>query len=443
MIKGKVCRAVAVTILSTSAFSVVAQDGGGAMVMSLEQCLSYARENSIALQQAQLEVADYMIDESSAKSTFLPSVSGSVGQSVNNTPFSDSDPNTEYTGSYGVDMSMTLYSGGENSLTLKKSKVSTQIALLGVSEQESVLDISITQLYVEILYAMEQITVCESSIALAQKNIERGRALLEVGSLNEADFAQLISAEATERYNLVVAQTSLSNSYVQLKHLLEISDNTTLVVTPVELSDSEMMVGTIPSVETVYATAMEIRPEIQSSALSVESALIGERIARSGYLPTLSLSAGIGVSHVSGSDYTFSDQIKSNYSNSVGLSLSVPIFSKFQNKNAVAKSKNATKSATLTYTQSSKTLYQTIETLHNNAANAYAMYQVSEAKLAALDRSLELVTEQYELGLKNIIELLTEQDDYRQSSQEYLESKYVMMLNRALLDYYQTGIIKL
>ncbi|MFI3248167.1 MAG: TolC family protein [Rikenellaceae bacterium] len=451
MIKMKAWRFMAVVALTATALQSNAQADGNSMVMNLDQCLDYAKENSITLKQAQISVDNAEVGESNAKSAFLPSLSATVSQGFSNSPFISGDNpssyqgsvnKSSYNGSYGVDMNMTLYNGGENALNLKQSRVSTEIAKLGVAQQEDILEINIAQLYVETLYSIEQIKVVESSIELSKKSLERGAAMKEVGSINEADYALLQSAVASDEYNLVVAQTSLSNRYVQLKQLLEISNDSTLEVSATEILQSSLD-SAIPSINEVYVAAMDIRPEITSSTLSIESALLDEKIAKTGYLPTVNLSAGIGVNHLTGSNYTFNYQLKNNYSNSIGLNIQIPIFNKFATRNSVLMAKNATEWANLNYTDQTKELYQTIETLHTNAINAQSMYLVSNSKLQALERSLELVTEQYNVGAKNIIELLTEQDDHRVASQEFLQSKYTLMLNKALLEYYQTGIIKL
>ncbi|MFI3305079.1 MAG: TolC family protein [Rikenellaceae bacterium] len=416
--------------------------GETSMTMSLEECLAYAKEHSITLQQASLELDDYKIDVSSSRSKFLPSLSGSVGQNLSNSPFTQNSTKTSYSGSYGVDMSMTLYNGGENRLSLSRSKLYTKIGEFELEEAENSIELSITQSYIEILYSVEMIEVAEMSLELSRKNIERGEIMLKVGSMNETDYAQLITDEATANYNMVAAQTSLRNKYVELKQLLEIADNTELKIdaTPLE---NEALMNAIPTVGEVYIAAMATRPEIAASNLFVESSKINERIAKSGFLPTLTLSAGVGVSHVSSSSYALSQQLRNNYNNTIGLNLSVPIFSRFDNRNAVSKAKNATRYATLSYDEESKNLYQTIESLHTNAQNAAAMYIVSKRKLEALEKSLALVTKQYEVGAKDIIDLLTEQSDLRESSQEFVESKYTLIFNLAVLEFYKSGVIKL
>ncbi|MFI3302893.1 MAG: TolC family protein [Rikenellaceae bacterium] len=413
------------------------------LTMTLDECLEYAKQNSITLQQAKLEVDNSEAAELTAKGAFYPSVSGSVSQGLNSYPLSTStDSKSSYTGSYGVDLNMTLYSGGKNRAQLKQSALGSQMSSLELKEYENSLEVSVTELYVEILYAMEQIAVAENTIELNVRNEEHGRAFLEVGSINKAEFAQLESATVTSRYTLVTAQSQLRNLYVALNYLLEVPQGTQVVVKEPVISMAELT-GEIPYANDVYGAALESRPEIQSSKLDVEYAELSEKVAYSGYLPTLTLSAGTGVSHSSASDYTFSGQLRNNFNTSVGLNLSVPIFSRFANRSAVRIAKNNTQSAALSLTQAEKDLYQTIETLYNNATNAKAKYEVSVSLLSATQTSLELIQEQYNVGAKNIIELLTEQDNYNQARQDFLTDKYQLLLNKALLNYYKTNIIKL
>ncbi len=421
-----------------------AQELPDSLSMSLDECLDYALDNSITLKKAKLAIDNSIASELSAKGAFLPRVSGSIGQGVSSNPFlSGSDvTKSNYNGSYGIDLSMNLYNGGKNKATLTKSEVSSQIATLELSEYANTIEVAVTEVYIEILYAIEQIDVCKTSLELSLKNEERGKVYLKVGSINSVDFAQLESSRASAEYDLIVAESSLRSLYVNLKRLLEISQELTLrVKTPNQLDES--LLSLIPSVSEVYNSALLIRPEVQYSKLSITSAELDEDIAKAGYLPTLALTAGTGISHASSSDFSFSNQLRDNFSTSAGLTLSIPIFSNYDNKTAVAKAKNNIEIASLALNEIEKDLYQTIETLHINATNAQAKYAVAEYQLLAAEKSMVLTTKQYELGMKNTIELLTEQDNYIQSFQEYLINKYQLLYNKAILNYYKTNIIKL
>ncbi|MFI3239146.1 MAG: TolC family protein [Bacteroidales bacterium] len=437
---------VGLVLLICCTFSSVgyAQSMPDSLSMSLDECLEYAIENSITLKKAKLEIDNSKASELAAKGAFLPTIAGSVGQSVSSNPFMESSEvaKSSYNGSYGIDLSMNLYNGGKNKATLDKSKVSSEISYLELSEYANTIEVAVTEVYIEILYAIEQIDVCKTSLELSVKNEERGKAFLDAGSINSVDYAQLESAKASAQYDLIVAQSSLSNYYVTLKHLLEISQELTLNVKTPEYLD-ESLLSIISTVSDVYNAALLSRPEIQSSKLYITSAELDESIAKAGYLPTLKLTAGTGINHSTASDYSFSNQLRDNFSTSAGLTLSIPIFSNYENKTAVSKAKNNIQIAALNLSETEKDLYQTIETLHNNATNAQAKYAVAEMQLLASEKSMNLTSQQYELGMKNTIELLTEQDNYIQSFQEYLINKYQLLYNKAILNYYKTNKIKL
>lgn len=412
--------------------------------MSLEECLKYAKDNSITLKKAQLQIDNSVADELSAKGNFLPNVSGSVGQNVAVAPFitNSNGSKTSYVGSYGLDLSMTLYNGGKNKSLLQQSSVNTEISNLELEELANSIEVSITELYIEILYSIEQIEVANKSLEVSKKNEERGKALFEVGSMNSAEYAQLVSATASDMYNLVVAESQLSTLYVQIKHLLEVPFDTEFAVKVPNLNNG-LLISPISTVMEVYNSALVERPEIKSTKLSIESSEFDLQIAKTGYLPTVSLSAGTGFSHSTASNYKFTTQLRNNADITAGVTVSIPIFTGYANRTAVTKAQNNIRTATLNQSQAEKDLYQTVETLYNNAVTAQAKYSVSEYQLKAVEESLGLVTQQYELGMKNIIELLTEQDSYNQSYQDYLINKYQLIYNKAILNYYKTNIIKL
>ncbi len=436
-------RVGALLLLCSLSFSLLAQEQSAPLsqAMTLEQCLDYARQNSITLQQVKLQVDNSAAEQLAAKGSFLPTISGSVAQEISASPLNDNNTSS-YGGSYGVDLSMTLYNGGRNRASLEQSQIGADMAELSYNEYSASLEVAVTEVYVQILYTLEQISAAESSLALSDENLSRGAVLLSVGSISSVDYAQLESAKATSEYNLVAVQTQLRSLNVSLKHLLEISNDATLEVVAPTLSD-DMLMAHLPSVSDVYETAIDMRPEILSSQLGVEVAELDAAIAKAAYLPTLRLTAGTGVSHISSSSYDFSSQLRNNFNTSAGLSLSIPIFNGYANRSAVTVANNSVKSASLSLTEAEKSLYQTIESLHSNATSAQAKFAVSEYMVEASAKSLELTTEQYELGAKSTIELLTEQDNFTQTENEYIINKYQLILNKALLNFYKTNIIKL
>jgi outer membrane protein len=240
----------------------------------------------------------------------------------------------------------------------------------------------------------------------------------------------------------VTAQATLQDYKLQLKQLLELDGESEMNLYIPTLG-TENVLAPLPTKTDVYRSALVLRPEIEAGKLNIQTSDLDIKIARAGYLPTLSLSAGIGTSHANGNDFTFSEQVKQNWNNSLGFTVSVPIFSNRQTKSAVEKAKIQKQTSELDLLDDQKTLYKTIETLWLDANSAQQRYAAATEKLKSTQTSYELIQEQFNLGMKNTVELLTEKSNLLSAQQETLQAKYMAILNMQLLKFYQGEKIEL
>jgi outer membrane protein len=415
---------------------------------TLRDCIDYALEHNITIQRNRISAESTQEDVKTAKADFLPSLSGNISQRVVNRPNSargtiisgdnitTSESKTSYNGSYGIDANWTVYNGSKRVNTVKQQKLNNRIAELNVDESENSIEESITQLYVQILYSAEAVKVNESTLEVSRKEFERGQELFNVGSIASSDLAQLEAQVSSDNYQLVTSQATLQDYKLQLKQLLELD-----LYLP-QLSDSNVLIP-LPEKDDVYNTALSLRPEIEAGKLNVESSDLSIKMARAGYLPTLSLSAGIGSTNANGSDFSFSEQVKQNWNNSLGLTLSIPIFDKRQTKSSINKAKLQKQTSQLDLLDNKKTLYKTIENLWLAANSAQQQYVAASQKLKSTETSYSLVSEQFNVGMKNTVELLTEKNNLLSAQQETLQAKYTAILNAGLLRFYQGEEINL
>lgn len=416
-------------------------------VWSLQSCIDYALQHNITLQKSRINAESADIDVKTARSSFLPTIQGSISQRIVNRPNSTngtiisgdnittSQSKTSYNGSYGIDLNWTLYNGQKRVNTLKQQNLNKRIADLTVANQANTIEESITQTYIQILYADEATRINEATLAVSQAEAERGAALLEAGSISRADQAQLEAQVSNDRYQLVAAQATLADYKLQLKQLLELEGETQMQLLLPTPSD-ELLLSPLPAKSDIYRRALTLRPEVEAGRLQVKTAELDTRIARSGYLPTVSLSAGIGSNNVNGSDFSFSEQIKQNWNNSLGVTLSIPIFNQRQTKSAIQKAKLQEQSSRLELQETQKELYKNIESLWQEATSAQQRYVAANEKLRSSQISYDLLIEQFSLGMKNTVELLTEKNNLLQARQETLQAKYTALMNLTLLNFY-------
>ena len=420
----------------------------------LRDCIDYALEHNITIRRNRINVESTQEDVKTAKADFLPSLSGNVSQRIVNRPNSasgtiisgdnitTSESKTSYNGSYGIDANWTVYNGSKRVNTVKQQQLNTRMAELTVDQSENSIEESITQLYVQILYSAEAVKVNESTLEVSRKEFERGQALFDAGSIASSDLAQLEAQVSNDNYQLVTSQTTLQNYKLQLKQLLELDGDFEMNLYLPQLDDSSVLIP-LPTKDDVYQTALNLRPEIESGKLNIEASDMNIKIARAGYIPTLSLSAGIGTTNANGSDFSFSEQVKQNWNNSLGLTLSIPIFDKRQTKSAINKAKLQRQTSQLDLMDEQKTLYKTIESLWLSANSAQQQYVAATQKLKSTQASYALVSEQFNLGMKNTVELLTEKNNLLSAQQETLQAKYTAILNAGLLRFYQGEEINL
>lgn len=434
--------------LQQTVTEVTQQTGSLPDQWNLQTCIDYALQQNITIRKNRLNAESAAVDVKTAKAALFPSLSGSVSQRIVNRPNSEtntiidgdnitsSQSKTSYNGSYGLDASWVIYNGSKRLNTIKQQQLNNRIAELGVTQSENSIEESIAQIYVQILYAAEAVKINESTLEVSQAECDRARQLFEAGSIAKSDLAQLEAQVSNDNYQLVTAQATLQDYKLQLKQLLELDGEEEMNLYLPALGD-ENVLSPLPTKTDVYRSALTFRPEIEASKLDVRASELDVNIARAGYIPTLSLSAGIGTTNANGSDFSFSEQVKTNWNNSLGVTVSIPIFNNRQTKSAIQKAKLQKQTTELALLDEQKTLYKTIENLWLDANSAQQRYVAAVEKLKSTRTSYDLVQEQFNLGMKNTVELLTEKSNLLSAQQETLQAKYMAILNMQLLRFYQ------
>lgn len=439
------------TALLTSALSLSAQED---KQWTLEDCINYALEKNIQLQQNKILLQESEEDVKEAKAALFPSLSFSTGHNVVNHPYQEnsstvsgteiisSDSKTTYSGNYGLNAQWTLWNGNQRLNNIKQQKTNREIAQLTVAETENMLKEQIAQLFIQILYADESIAINKGTVEVSRATYERAQELFKEGSISKADLAQLEAQLSNDEYQLVTSESTLRNYKLQLKQLLELDNTKEMSLVLPHISDEHVM-ELLPSQTDVYQTALATRPEIKSSKLDIDNAKLAISSAKAGYMPTISLSASTSSTTNSSSSNNWTQQMKYGWNNMIGLSLSLPIFDQRQTKTSIRKARLQYDTTQLNLINAQKELYSTIESLYLDALNAQQQYVAAETKLKSSQTSFDMVSEQFNLGMKNTVELLTEKNNLLSAQQQRIQAKYMAILNRTLLNFYAGQEIEL
>ncbi len=420
-----------------------------AKTWTLEECIQYAMDNNITLKRQSITRQTSRETTLESKSQLLPSLSGSTSQNVTYNPWqkkgtsmvsgsqveSTSDK-VVYNGNYAVSANWTVWNGNRNRNTVKQNKLAETQAEVDSIVQARSIEEQIAQLYVQILYTKEAVSVNQATLEAAKVNENRGLEMLKVGSMSKAEASELTAERAQDEYNVVQAQSQVRNYTRQLKELLQITDDATFDVA-VPPTTKEMALQAIPSMTSVYEQALVNRPELRAAQLSVESAELQQKIAKAQNLPTVSLNAGVSASTNSMSSDSWGNQMKYNSNVSGGLSVSIPILDQRSKRTAINKANLQKQDALLQVMDEQTSLYSTIENYWINAENYQNEYKAAMVSTESAKDSYELLSEQFGVGLKNIVELQEGKTRLLSAQQSELQSKYMTILNIKMLEFYR------
>ncbi|WP_025799517.1 TolC family protein [Hoylesella saccharolytica] len=421
---------------------------------SLSNCIDYALKNNITLQKDRLAAKGIEEDMLQSKADLFPSLNASTSQNVTYRPWPETGSATVangyvqssvdkvyYNGTYVVSASWTVWNGNRNHNNVKLQKLAIQQADAKTEATAATIQEKIAQLYVQILYSTEAIRVNVQSLTTSSNNEERGKEMLRVGKMSKADLAQLTAQRVQEEYNLIEARSTLADFKRQLKQLLQLTDDEEFTVA-VPTTTDEMALQNIPTTAEVYAAAMEQRPEMKAAQLAIAGSDINVKMARARNLPTISLNGAFGTNTTSMSHTQWGKQLKTNFDIGGGLTLSIPIFDNRAKRTALNKALIERQNYMLDLQDKQAALYSDIERYWLQATTNQSKFKAAKASVQSAQESFDLLNEQFRLGLKNTIELMTGKDKLLMAQQNELQSKYLAILSINLLNFYKTGEMK-
>lgn len=434
------------------AFLVTIPSGIFAKQWTLKECINYALENNISLQKTQIKKASANEDYLQSKAALLPSLSASSNQNVSYTPWVTSGISGEgftkssvdkvyYNGSYSVMGNYVIWNGNKNRNQVKLNKLTYEAAVLDSATQAQNLQEQIATLYIQICYSTEAIKVNQESYKSSLENENRGKEFVKNGKMSQADLAQLTAQRAQDEYNIVAAESNVKNYKRQLKELLQITNDEAFDIVIPSTTDSQAL-ASIPALNSVYASALDNRPEIKSYQNMIDQSNLNIDIAKAGKMPTISANAGVSTSSTSMNKTGWGTQIKQNFNLGGGVSISIPIYDNRATKTAINKANLQKQSSMLDLKNEQTKLYSTIENYWLQANTNQSQFKSAKVSTESAKTSFELLNEQFKLGLKNIVELRTGKDNLLKAQQNELQAKYLTILNLGMLNFYKNGKVE-
>lgn len=422
---------------------------------TLEECITYAIEHNIDLKQKEQDQESRKVDLSTSKNSWLPSLNANLGQ---NFDFGRSPSKTgvivdqnSANSSFYLQTSMPIFDGFKIPNDIKARKLDLLAATENLNKAKEDLAINVASYFVEALYNKELLTVAELQAALSTEQVTRTESLVNAGKVPLSQLYDIKAQQAKDEASLTEAKNNVNLSLLNLAQMLELERNgQSLDISVPEIEDAiEKYMTSILPPDVVYNNAVAVKPQIKEQEYLLESQKKMLKVAQAGYFPKLDFSASYsnGYYHYSGGtdivNSSFSDQLNQNGRKTIGFSLSIPLFNRFQTRNNVRSSRIAILNRELMMENSKKVLYKEIQQAYFNATAAQEKYKATGKSVLASKEAFGYAENKYNAGKSTVYEYSESKTKYSQSLSEQIQAKYNYIFRAKILDFYNGIPIKL
>ena len=319
------------------------------------------------------------------------------------------------------------------------NRLNLQAATADLEKAKNDISMQVAQAYVQVLYNMEILEVARRQIVIDSTQVARQIALYKAGKTSQAELSQQQSTLAQSQLTVTQADNTLRLSLLTLSQLLELpSPEGFSVVRP---TNNDATLGSqLPLPDAIFAEAVASRPEIEAENLRLKATEKSLAISKAGYYPNLSLSAGLGSNYYTTSGMSsggFTSQLKNNFSQYIGLNLSIPIFDRFSTRNNVRSARINIMGHQLTLDNTKKQLYKEIQQVYYNTVAARQKLTSSTQARQTAEDAFTLMTAKYEQGKANITEFNESKNNYLKAESDLTQARYELLYQMALLQFYR------
>lgn len=468
------------SVLITLTFQLEAQQAD-AKKWSLDECIKYARENNIQVQQSEInqKIADQ--DLKASRYNALPNLNGfashiyNFGQTID--PFTNQFATSRVrSNQFSLSSTVTLFNGFQTINSVKRNQANLEASKYELEKMKNDISLNIANQYLQILFNQELLKNAENQLSVTKIQIDRIQKQVSAGALPEGSLRDIEAQAASEELQVINAQNQLQLSKLNLAQMLRMENAEDFEIVSPELDDFQG-VSEMISPGALYLTALEVMPEVKSAQYNLYSAEKSKSLASGAYSPSLSLTGSIG-SGYSGrnrevveteflglqpngnvtqggevilsptirpvyEDKAFMDQIEENYNRSFGFRLNIPIFNGMSARTNVQKAKLNMQQAELALENTKLQLRQNIESAHNDAVAALKRYRAAQKSVDALELSFQYTQERFNVGMLNSFDFNNEKNRLNNARSELLQAKYEYIFKSKVLDFYQGKAIQL
>ena len=411
---------------------------------TLRQCMDYAIEHNISIKQQDNVRRQQELSLSTSRNSRLPDLSASASENYSfgraqTLDGTYSNRNTNST-SFSIGTSVPLFTGFQIPNQIKLNQLNLEAATQDLEKAKNDIRMQVAQAYVQILYNMEIADVACRQLAIDSAQVKRLEAFVENGKASQAQLSQQQATLAQAQLTATQADNNLQLSVLALTQLLELPSPEGFSIVRPDNTSLLVLHSSLPSPDAVYQEALTIKPEVRAEQLRLSAAVKSISIAKAALYPKLYFNAGLQTNYYKTNGMqaeSFASQMKNNFAQYLGVSLSVPIFNRFATRNNVRSARIDRENRQLQFDLVRKTLYKDIQQVYYNAVAAGSKYESSKQAQQSSQDAFKLTQAKYENGKASITEFNEAKNNYLKTESDLVQARYEYLYQTALLDFYR------
>ena len=431
------------TVLVSNFLTLVCITNAQAQRLTLDECMRYAVENSVAVGKQNLALDDRKANHAEAVASLFPSINGSVGGAVNFgrgiDPATNSYTNvTTFSNSYGISGSLTLFDGLQSINTMRAAKVARNMGATEVEIARDEVAMQTMSAYMDVVYYTEAVKIAREQLEASRKTLELVRRQESLGTKSAADVAEIESQEANYDYLLTTEENNLALAYIRLREVMNYPLGEKLeIVTDINLE----ALPTATSEQALLDYALENNPRIAASRFATEQSRINLAKAKGAYSPSLYLYGGYNTSYYIDFDNKalydpFGTQFRNNRGGYVQVALSIPIFNGLSARSSKRRAQNTYRSAQLEEIAVQRAVESEVSQAWQEMQGFGKQYVQGEKKVSASQLAYDGAAKKFENGLISALDLQTAANTLLQAKSDKLRARLQYIIKTRMVDYY-------
>lgn len=416
---------------------------------TLDECIQYAVENNINIQQREIDLKMQEIRLNTSKNAWLPDLGFMMAEQVSFGNYNIStgvvkdqteDESSDLSYTTGrLTLTMPVYGGRRLRNTVEAETFSLEAATANLEKARRDIGIQIASYYLQCLYSKSMEDVARAQVEVSRKLVERATILVNDGKRPLSEKAEAEAQLSNDEYLLADAEGQSVLTCLSLSQLLNLPSVDNFDVAEL---DSAFENQEFPHPDMMYDDVVESFPSIVAARSLIESGKARVKIAKSAFYPTIDLVSYVGAFYVKMFNREFNPDLsnfnffRNSMNEVVGLHMSVPIFNRFATRNNVNMAKLGVQNMQLSLDDARLTLRKEIQTAYYNAVVAKGKLEAAQKSVQSSAISVGFEEERYDAGRSNIFDLQMAQQKHLQAQQNAVQAKYEYLIRQRILEFY-------